>query len=185
MRRFRIALVLIVGCVFAPPLAEGRQDDPRLKDLFAELKTATSSVEARVIEAKVWKIWIENGDPRVDALMDRGINAMSVNDFATALAAFNEVIRLDAGFAEGFNKRATVEFMRHNFAASVADIERTLALEPHHFGALAGLGQVYLALNNKAAALKAFEAALAIDPKLENVRRAVTELRQELEGNPT
>ena len=179
-----MALVLIAGCVSASS-AEARQDDPHLKDLFAELKTATSSLEARVIETKVWKIWIENGDPRIDALMDRGMNAMSVDDTETALAAFTEVIRLDDSFAEGFNKRATVEFMRHDFAASVADIERTLALEPRHFGALAGLGQVYLAMNKKAAALKAFEAALAIDPRLENVQKTVTELKQQLEGNPT
>jgi tetratricopeptide (TPR) repeat protein len=185
MQRFSIALVLIAGCVLAMPSAEARQDDPRLKELFAELKTATSSLEARVIETKVWKIWIENGDPRIDALMDRGMNAMSVDDTETALAAFNQVIRLDDSFAEGFNKRATVEFMRRDFDASVADIERTLALEPRHFGALAGLGQVYLAMNRKAAALKAFEAALAIDPRLENVQRTVNELKQQLEGNPT
>jgi tetratricopeptide (TPR) repeat protein len=185
MGRFSLALALIAGCVLATPSAEARQDDPRLKDLFAELKDATSSLEARVIEAKVWKIWIENGDPRIDALMDRGMNAMSVDDTDTALAAFNEVVRRDSSFGEGFNKRATVEFLRHDFAASVADIERTLALEPRHFGALAGLGQVYLAMNKKAAALKAFEAALAIDPRLGNVQRAVQELKQQLEGNPT
>jgi tetratricopeptide (TPR) repeat protein len=184
MRGFSIAL-LLVSWVLLMSSAAARQDDPRLKELFAELKTATSSLEARVIETKVWKIWIENGDPRIDALMDRGMNAMSVDDTETALAVFSEVVRLDDGFAEGFNKRATVEFLRHDFAASVADIERTLALEPRHFGALAGLGQVYLAMNKKAAALKAFEAALAIDPRLENVQRTVNQLKQELEGNPT
>ena len=185
MRRFSIALALVAVSLLAIPPAAARQDDPRLKDLFAELKGATSSLEARVIETKIWKIWIENGDPRVDALMDRGMDAMSIDDTDTALAAFNQVVKLDDTFAEGFNKRATVEFMRHDFAASIADIERTLALEPRHFGALAGLGQVYLAMNKKAAALKAFEAALAIDPRLENVQRTVNQLKQELEGNPT
>ena len=185
MRRFSVALALILCSVLAMPAAHARQDDPRLKDLFAELKDATSSLEARVIETKVWKIWIENGDPRIDALIDRGMNAMSVDDTDTALAAFTEVVKLDDSFAEGFNKRATVEFIRHDFAASVADIERTLALEPRHFGALAGLGQVYLAMHKKAAALKAFQAALAIDPKLEHVQQTVDELKQELEGNPT
>jgi tetratricopeptide (TPR) repeat protein len=184
MRRFALVLV-IAGCVWTLAPTQARQDDARLKDLFAELKSATSSLEARVIEAKVWRIWAENGDPHIEALMDHGTNAMSLNDTDTALAAFNEVLRLDSSFAEGFNKRATVEFVRHDFAASVADIERTLALEPRHFGALAGLGQVYLAMDKKAAALKAFEAALAIDPKLESVQKAVQELKQELQGNPT
>jgi tetratricopeptide (TPR) repeat protein len=185
MRRLAAVFVLIAGCALAAPTAEARQDDPRLKELFAELKTATSSVEARMIETKIWKIWAANDDPRVDVLMDRGMNAMSIDDTDTALAAFNEVIKRDDSFAEAYNKRATVEFVRHDFAASVADIERTLQLEPRHFGALAGLGQVYLAMNKKAAALRAFEAALAIDPRLENVQRTVTELKQQLEGNPT
>ena len=185
MWRFSIALALVVCCLLGVPPAEARQDDPRLKELFAELKTATSSLEARVIETKIWKIWLENGDPRVGALMDRGMDAMSIDDTKTALAAFDQVVKLDASFAEGFNKRATVEFIRHDLAASVADIERTLALEPRHFGALAGLGQVYLAMHKKAAALKAFQAALAIDPKLEHVQQTVDELKQELEGNPT
>ena len=185
MRHFAIALVLVAGSVLATPAAEARQDDPRLKDLFAELKDATSSLEARVIETKIWKIWIENGDPRIAALMDRGMDAMSIDDTETALSAFDQVVKLDSSFAEGFNKRATVEFIRHDLAASIADIERTLALEPRHFGALAGLGQVYLAMHNKAAALKAFQAALAIDPRLEQVRQTVDELKQDLQGNPT
>ncbi len=74
MRGFSIAL-LLVSWVLLMSSAAARQDDPRLKELFAELKTATSSLEARVIETKVWKIWIENGDPRIDALTDRGMNA--------------------------------------------------------------------------------------------------------------
>jgi cytochrome c-type biogenesis protein CcmH/NrfG len=72
-----------------------------------------------------------------------------------------------------------------DFAASVADIERTLALEPHHFGALSGLGQIYLALDRKEAALKAFEAALAIDPHLIGAKAAVRNIKKQLEGDPT
>jgi tetratricopeptide (TPR) repeat protein len=185
MRRLALACALLVAIALAVGPALARQDDSRLKELFVGLQAATSSLEARVIEAKIWRIWTENGDPRIDALMQRGVHAMSVEDLETALAAFNEVVRRDNGFAEGFNKRATVEFMRRDFDASVVDIERTLALEPHHFGALAGLGQIYMILKKKDAALKAFEAALKINPRLENVEKTVKELKQELQGSPT
>ena len=185
MRALAHLLLLAAGVLLVALPASARQDDPRLKELFAELKTATSSLEVKVVEARIWDIWTQNGDPRIDALMARGADALSLDDTETALAAYTEVIRRDDTFAEGFNKRATVEYLRGDFPASIADIERTLALEPRHFGALAGLGEIYLKLNRKQAALKAFEAALKINPHLKNVQAHVKELKDELEGSPT
>jgi tetratricopeptide (TPR) repeat protein len=95
------------------------------------------------------------------------------------------MVRRSPNFAEGWNKRATVYFLLGDFDASVGDIERTLQLEPHHFGALSGLGQIYLALDREEAALKAFEAALVIDPHLVGVRAAVEGIKKKREGDPT
>lgn len=58
----------------------------------------------------------------------------------------------------------------------------TLKLEPRHFGALAGLGQVELALGNEEAALNAFNQALEIDPHLGDVAEMADNLKQELAG---
>ena len=117
--------------------------------------------------------------------MLRGLQAMAEDDEDQAVAAFNEIVEQKPDFAEGWNKRATAYFIMGDFDASVADIERTLQLEPHHFGALSGLGQIYLALDNKTAALKAFEAALAINPHLTSVKAAVESLKKQLQGDPT
>jgi tetratricopeptide (TPR) repeat protein len=133
----------------------------------------------------IWQIWIASPDPEISALMLRGIGAMSNDEEEQAVAVFTEMVERKPDFAEGWNKRATVYFMLGNFDASVADIERTLALEPRHFGALSGLGQIYLELDRKEAALKAFEAALAIDPHLPAVRAAVDSLKKALQGDPT
>lgn len=180
----RITAALIT-VVLAPafPAAAG-QEDPRLDALFEMLRTTQSDSEAQGAEASIWSIWSENGDPETTRLLLKGIAAFNQNDGEGALAAFDDVVRRDARFAEGWNKRATVEYALGEYSASVADIERTLALEPRHFGALSGLGQIYLALDRKNLALKAFRAALTIDPHLAGVRDTVDVLQKELEGDP-
>jgi tetratricopeptide (TPR) repeat protein len=167
------------------PAAFADQKDERLPGLFERLKVSQSEPEAKALETVIWQIWSDGGDHDTNALMQRGLTAMEADDQIQALAVFNEMVRLHPGFAEGWNKRATVYFLLGDFTSSVADIEKTLELEPRHFGALSGLGQIYLALDRKEGALKAFEAALAIDPHLVNVRAAVEDLKKKLQGEPT
>jgi tetratricopeptide (TPR) repeat protein len=183
MPRFLLAALAAAYLVTGPIAARAAQDDPRLNALFAKLKTG-SDEEARDTERQIWQIWVEHKNPEVARLMRQGMSALGEDDGQAALDAFGQVVRADKNFAEGWNKRATVEFVMGDFDASVADIERTLALEPRHFGALSGLGQIYLAMNKKAQALKALRAALAIDPHLDGVREKVDELKKEVEGSP-
>jgi tetratricopeptide (TPR) repeat protein len=172
------ALLLMAGSVLAG------QDDPRLPDLFDQLRTAPSQGEGRAIEEMIWRVWLLGGDEDSNLLMKQGVLYMSRGELPLALAAFNGVVSHEPKLAEGWNKRATVYFLMGDFASSVEDIERTLALEPRHFGALSGLGQIYLALDKKAAALKAFDAALAINPHMPSVKEAAEDLRKELAGKP-
>jgi Tetratricopeptide repeat len=161
------------------------QDDPRLPALFARLKTAESDSEARVVETIIWQIWSVSADDEVNAMMLRGLQAMTDGNPKQALTVFDAMVQRSPYFAEGWNKRATVYYLLGDFDASVGDIEHTLQLEPHHFGAFSGLGQIYLALGRDEAALKAFEAALAIDPHLTGIRAAVESIKKKREGDPT
>lgn len=183
MPRFLLAALAAAYLVTGPIAARAAQDDPRLNALFVKLKTG-SDEEARDTERQIWQIWVEHKNPEIARLMQRGMSALNEDDAQEALNDFGQVVHADKNFAEGWNKRATVEFVMGDFDASVADIERTLALEPRHFGALSGLGQIYLAMNKKAQALKALRAALAIDPHLDGVREKVDELKKEVEGSP-
>ena len=81
-------------------------------------------------------------------------------------------------FAEGWNRRATVRFMIGDLNGSVDDIRRTLSLEPRHFGALSGLGLIYLQREDWGGARQAFDEALAINPHLPGPRQNLEMIEQ-------
>ncbi|HUN52310.1 MAG TPA: tetratricopeptide repeat protein, partial [Candidatus Sulfotelmatobacter sp.] len=173
---------IVLLALTAPAVA--RQGDDRLDGLFERLQAAQNPLEAKLLEEAIWQIWLESGSPTVDLLMANGATAMSAGDYDKAQTMFDAVVQLDPDYAEGWNKRATLYFITGNYQASIADIEKTLALEPRHFGALSGLGQILERLNDPAGALKAYRRALAADPQMESVRERVKELTLQVKGSP-
>ena len=140
------------------------QKDVRLDTLFVRLYEAQNWAEARPIEGRIWSIWLESEDEKLDTIMRQGILAMNARNYSGALDAFNVVIKTAPDFAEGWNKRATLYWLMGELQKSVDDIERTLALEPRHFGALSGLGMIRKEQRRPADAIQAYERVLAIYP---------------------
>ncbi len=134
---------MVAILVIANSPAAARQDDPRLDGLFTELLTATDTDSAHELEMSIWRIWTEAGDEDLDQLMNFGIGAMRAGQFGPVLNSFNAIIDADPAFAEGWNKRATLYFYLGRYNDSISDVERTLALEPRHFGALSGMGLIH------------------------------------------
>ncbi|OUS04804.1 hypothetical protein A9Q96_13925 [Rhodobacterales bacterium 52_120_T64] len=181
MRRFEIiCLTLGVICFFTPAIAD--QTDPRLGGLFAQLGEVSGPIDAAPIESQIWTIWHETSDHAAQSLLQRGIDAMRTGDNNSALKTFDQLVEIAPDFAEGWNKRATVQFLLGNFDQSIKDIANTLNLEPRHFGALSGLGLVYMSLNDLERALISFEAALAVSPHLVSSRINAEAIRQILQG---
>ncbi len=176
-----LALLLIVGL---GPAAQADQTSPKLDALFAKLQTVTDPAEAKVYEHIIWKIWTRRGEQIVDSAMTRGIVAMSRQNFETALVHFNDAVTLAPDYAEAWNKRATVYYLLGKYQESVADIQKTLELEPPHFGALSGLGLIYRALGDDRGALTALERVLEIHPLMEGIAEQAERLRIAIEGKP-
>ncbi len=163
--------------------AAADQKDPRLDDLFARLLMARDFRAAQGIELSIWGIWIESNDPAVKILMEQGLHAMSRRDMRAALGKFDQTVKISPAFAEGWNKRATVHYLLGNYIESLHDIDKTLVLEPRHFGALSGRGLVYLELEEEALALESFEGALEIHPRQPGVKYNAKTLRRQMEKN--
>ncbi|HYM30132.1 MAG TPA: tetratricopeptide repeat protein [Candidatus Cybelea sp.] len=181
MRAFLIALAI---ALMLPAMAFAKQGDERLDSLFERLQAAHDAVEVKVLEAAIWQIWLQSGSDSVDLLMQDGTLAMSQGDYRKALEAFDAIVQVEPDFAEGWNKRATLYYVMGNYQASIADIQKTLALEPRHFGALSGLGQILDRLEDAKGALAAYSRALAADPHLDDVRERVKQLTLKVKGSP-
>ena len=175
-------LTLFFIVLASPAMAD--QKDPRLGPLFEKLKVAPDFEAAHEIEFHIWRIWSKANTAGGGVLFRQGVQYMNDGEHEKALVNFNALVEIEPEFAEGWNKRATLHYVMDNFDGSVADIQRTLALEERHFGALSGLGLIYDALEQKEAAVKAFRAALRIHPNMESIRRRAEELVEETEGIP-
>jgi tetratricopeptide (TPR) repeat protein len=104
---------------------------------------------------------------------------MDEEDYPLALDLLDRIVTLQPDYVEGWNKRATVHFINDDIGKSLSDLERVLALEPRHFGALAGLGTIFRELGDNRRAIEAYRHALELDPYLEDVGKAIEELENE------
>jgi tetratricopeptide (TPR) repeat protein len=154
--------------------------DARLRELFARLARAASEREASAIEREIWSEWLATDDETVAPWIARGLAAMEARDFAAALQLFDRVVELAPDYAEGWNKRATLHWLRGAFEESIADIDRTLALEPRHFGALSGLAMIREAQGRPFEALEALEKLLHIHPRLHQLSERIEQLSARL-----
>ncbi|WP_119419621.1 tetratricopeptide repeat protein [Desertibaculum subflavum] len=181
MKRIVLALVLLLGSFGAVRAA---QDDERLDPLFDKLYAAEDPIEVKAAEQAIWTIWLESGSPTVDLLVGGGMQAMQAEEFGKALSFFDVVVEFAPNYAEGWNKRATLHFLMGNTRASIADIEKTLALEPRHFGALSGLATIRENEKDWEAAFQAMRRAVAANPHIQGGKDKLRQLQRRAKGDP-
>ena len=133
------------------------------------------AVVSTMAEFSLWSIWFK----------ERGTSAESLLRQAGRLQPAEAVSVLDAladrypDWAEPHNQRAIVNFKEHRFVESISDCRRVLAIQEHHFGAWAGLGQCYARLAEHAKALECYARALEIYPRLSGIRQSQRTVREQ------
>ncbi|MEO0729067.1 MAG: tetratricopeptide repeat protein [Pseudomonadota bacterium] len=154
----------------------------KLDRLFKRLKEAKDAKSGRTVAAQIWSTWMTTGNVELDFLLRQSQLALQEGGVAEAYGALDRVVEMAPDFAEGWNRRATLHFMMGRYPESVADIQQTLALEPRHFGALSGLGMIYMSRKNWKAALKAFEKAYEVNPWIQHGPALMEDLKRRIAG---
>jgi tetratricopeptide (TPR) repeat protein len=150
--------------------------------LFDALKVAPDETSAKAIEERIWSVWLVSKSDTCNLLMNRVKVAMDAEDYNVAIKLLDAVVELKPDYVEGWNRRATIFYMKKDFGPAIADLRQVLAREPRHFGALAGLGTILQDIGEDKAALEAFRRALAVDPHLEGIAEKVKALAEKVEG---
>jgi tetratricopeptide (TPR) repeat protein len=140
-------------------MADAARVAERLRDEDEGVRALSSSA--------LWLIWSRSGDKAVDRLLARGVEQMSAGQLPAADATFTRVVQRKPGFAEGWNKRATVRFLMGQDDASLKDCDEVLKRNPLHFGALSGMAQIHFRRGDPELALRAYERALQVNPNLD------------------
>ena len=172
----------------APHAARLPQTEPlavpenRLDRLYGQLKRERNERAAQRLARTIRDEWTKSGSASIDLMMQWSQKAIQDQKFDVALDFLDQVVTLQPDFAEGWNRRATVHFMMKNYGKSMADIDKTLELEPRHFGAISGLAQIMADTGRREQALRAWQRVLDIYPMLRNAQDQLATLSEELSG---
>ncbi|TDH35869.1 hypothetical protein E2A64_11150 [Pseudohoeflea suaedae] len=201
---FAVQAILLTGLVAAlpphvraetPPVTEPADESSPAKTpeaapraeitvdtLLADLKRESDPRKAKRISADIVQRWTDSGSATANLLMQWSHKAVEDKKQALALDFLDQVTTLFPDYVEGWNRRATLHFLRGNLGASMADINRVLAIEPRHFGALSGMAAIFEADENDELALKAWEKVLAVYPANRQAQEKVGDLADKLAG---
>ena len=160
------------------PLSQESADE-----LFATLADTRNEARGKAAEAEIQRRWMQSGSPTIDLLMGWTQQSMAAKDYGRALDFLDQVVMLKPDFAEGWNRRATIFYLKDDYGKALSDLEKVLALEPRHFGALAGIGMIFRDIDRKSDSLAAFEKAVALNPYLDaQIKDAIRTLTPDVRG---
>ena len=171
-----VFLILMLG---GNILADSKDKDVELNQLFEQLKKSDDISIALEIEMKIWSIWSKHPtQEKLTQSLAKGSELMAEGELESAYKIFSTIIDSAPNWAEGWNKRATVLYLMGRYYDSLNDIDEVLKLESRHFGALSGHGLVQIKLGNYEKAIKSYQAVQKIYPSIRAAKVMIPQLRK-------
>jgi tetratricopeptide (TPR) repeat protein len=159
------ALILIVGAVLVVSACTPKT---------IPVPTVTSPKFPEFIEPTVPAAY---ADTAAAAGKERGWRFLQAGDLKNAEHELTATLRAAPAFAPAEAALGYVELARKDPKAALEHFDRAAAGQADYAPALAGRGQALLALNRETDAIASFEAAVAADPSLTDLRRRVEVLK--------
>jgi tetratricopeptide (TPR) repeat protein len=150
--------------------------------LFGALKAAPDAEAAKAVEGRIWALWMVSKSDTANLLMTQVRTAVEAKNLDLAVKLLDSIVVLRPDYIEGWNRRATINFMRKDYTRSIEDIRQVLAREPRHFGALAGLGMIMQELGDDKRALEVYRKAIEINPQMQRIPDLIKTLTEKVEG---
>jgi tetratricopeptide (TPR) repeat protein len=192
-----LSATLAVSASVAPALAQSgkwieppdklprmQRGDPtrNLDFLFEALKIAPDDTSAKAIEERIWALWVVSRSDTANLLMTRVKSAVGAKDLDLAIKLLDAIVEIKPDYVEAWNRRATIYYLKKDYANSLADIRQVLQREPRHFGALSGLGLIMQEIGDDKRALEVYRRALAVHPRLQKIPDIVKTLSEKVDG---
>ena len=144
-----------------PAPVDIKEEESRLLDT---VQKADNPADGQNVTKQLWKLWTKAPNEQAQTLLDKGMSARSSYDFLAAMDAFDRLTSYCPDYAEGYNQRAFVSFLRQDFSKAIEDLDLALERNPRHVGALSGKSLTLMALGQNEEAQKILKQALDLNP---------------------
>lgn len=134
--------------------------------LFEQARAAPNDLAGREVSNKMWQVWLRAPDETAQEVLDNGMRQREVYDFAGALNQFSKLTAYCPEYAEGFNQRAFIHFLREDYENALVDLDKALFLSPSHVAAQSGRALTLMNLGRTDEARDQLRLALENNPWL-------------------
>lgn len=135
--------LMILALMAAPTFAQAACPDPadvrrEMLNLFAKAQAAKTFTDGRRVSNEMWQVWLRAPDELAQTALDAGMARRDSFDFVGAIREYDRLTEYCPTYAEGFNQRAYIHFLREDYEKALVDLDIALGLQPLHVAAQSG-----------------------------------------------
>ena len=164
--RILFALALMAGPAFSQSCPDPADVSAEMQTLFEKARAAKDFRAGRAVSAQMWQVWLRAPDEAAQSVLDAGMKRRDSYDFAGALKEFSRLADYCPTYAEGFNQRAYIHYLREDYAKALIDLDIALKLQPNHVAAQSGRGLTLMKMGRLAEAREQMLVAVGNNPWL-------------------